>query len=304
MKNKDRVAIVIVNWNTYKLTRSCIVSLNKCVHKNFEIFLVDNNSSDESVEKLKKEFKNLHFILNNKNTGFCKANNQAIEKILSKNTFNFIMLLNSDTEVSPFFIKPLIDRFNSNEQIGAVQPLILNWSDKSSIWKYEGDINRTFGITSHRNKNKIFSDEKMKSYTEWVSGCCIFTTPSIFKEVGLFDEIFFAYYEDVDWSIRLKKQNYLIALSKLSVVYHHESGSSKSSKKQNEGYLSPKSHYYNFRNHIILLRKHKSDYNSLGIVIFQLLKITLFSLYFILRLRKKKFINLWKGVYDGLRVKI
>jgi GT2 family glycosyltransferase len=304
MKNKDRVAIVIVNWNTYKLTRSCIVSLNKCVHKNFEIFLVDNNSSDESVEKLKKEFKDLHFILNNKNTGFCKANNQAIEKILSKNTFNFIMLLNSDTEVSPFFIKPLVDKFKSDEKIGAVQPLILNWSDKSTIWKYEGDINRTFGITSHRNKNKIFLDEKMKSYTEWASGCCIFTTPSIFKEVGLFDEIFFAYYEDVDWSIRLKKQNYLIALSKLSVVYHHESGSLKSSKKQNEGYLSPKSHYYNFRNHIILLRKHKSDYNSLGIVIFQLIKITLFSLYFILRLRKKKFINLWKGVYDGLRVKI
>jgi GT2 family glycosyltransferase len=304
MKNKDRVAIVIVNWNTYKLTRSCIVSLNKCVHKNFEIFLVDNNSSDESVKKLKKEFKDLHFILNNNNTGFCKANNQAIEKILYEKTFNFIMLLNSDTEVSPFFIKPLIDTFKSNEKIGAVQPLILNWSDKSTIWKYEGDINRTFGITSHRNKNKIFLDEKMKSYTEWASGCCIFTTPSIFKEVGLFDEIFFAYYEDVDWSIRLKKQNYLIALSKLSEVYHHESGSSKSSKKQNEGYLSPKSHYYNFRNHIILLRKHKSDYNSLGIVIFQLLKITLFSLYFILRLRKKKFINLWKGVYDGLRVKI
>jgi len=142
MKNKYRVAIVIVNWNTYQLTRSCIVSLNKCVHKNFEIFLVDNNSSDESVEKLKKEFKDLHFILNNENTGFCKANNQAIKKILSENTFNFIMLLNSDTEVSPFFIKPLIDTFKSNEKIGAVQPLILNWSDKSTIWKYEGDINK------------------------------------------------------------------------------------------------------------------------------------------------------------------
>jgi len=304
MKNKDKVAIVIVNWNTYKLTRSCIVSLNKCVHKNFEIFLVDNNSCDDSVEKLKKEFKDLHFILNNKNAGFCKANNQAIKKILSENTFNFIMLLNSDTEVSPFFIKPLIDTFKSNKKIGAVQPLILNWGDKSTIWKYKGDINRTFGITSHRNKNKILSVEKMKSYTEWASGCCIFTTPSIFKEVGLFDEIFFAYYEDVDWSIRLKKQNYLIALSKLSEVYHHESGSSKSLRKHNEGYLSPKSHYYNFRNHIIFLRKHKSDFNSLGIVIFQLLKITQFSLYFMLRLRKKKFINLWKGVYDGLRVKI
>ena len=72
MKNNDKVAIVIVNWNTYKLTRSCIVSLKKCVHKNLEIFLVDNNSSDDSVEKLKKEFKDLHFILNNKNAGFYK----------------------------------------------------------------------------------------------------------------------------------------------------------------------------------------------------------------------------------------
>ena len=304
MRIKDRVAVIIVNWNTYELTRSCIVSLKNCQHNNLEIFLVDNNSNDNSDKKLKKEFKDLHYILNNENTGFCKANNQAIKKILSKNTYDFIMLLNSDTEVSPFFIKPLIDIFNSNEQIGAVQPLILNWNDKSTIWKYEGDINKTFGTTSHRNKNKIFSDEKMKNYTEWISGCCIFTTPSIFREVGLFDEIFFAYYEDVDWSIRLKKHNYLIALSKLSEVYHHESGSSKSLKKQNEGYLSPKSHYYNFRNHIIFLRKHKSDFNSLGIVIFQVLKITLFSSYFILRFRKNKLINLWKGVYDGLRVKI
>ena len=118
------------------------------------------------------------------------------------------------------------------------------------------------------------------------------------------DEVFFAYYEDVDWSIRLKKHNYFTALSKSSIIYHHESGSSNSLKKNNEGYLSPKSHYYNFRNHIIFLRKHKSDFNSLGIVIFQILKITLFSSYFILRFRKKKLINLWKGVYDGLRVKI
>ena len=157
----------------------------------------------------------MNFILNNKNAGFCKANNQAIIKILSENTFNFIMLLNSDTEVSPFFIKPLIDTFKSNKKIGAVQPLILNWGDKSTIWKYEGDINKTFGITSHRHKNKIFSNEKMKSYTEWASGCCILTTPSIFKEVGLFDEIFFAYYEDVDWSIRLKKTKLFNCLVKI-----------------------------------------------------------------------------------------
>lgn len=305
MISKDRVAVIIVNWNTYELTRSCILSLKNCQHNNLEIFLVDNNSNDNSYKKLKKEFKDLHFILNNENTGFCKANNQAIKKILLKNTYDFIMLLNSDTEVSPVFIKPLLDIFNLNKQIGAVQPLILNWSDKSTIWKYEGVLNKFFGTTSHKNKNeKLSVNEKTVEYTEWLSGCCFITTPKVFKKVGLLDEVFFAYFEDVDWSIRLKKHNYFTALSKSSIIYHHESGSSKSLKKNNEGYLSPKSHYYNFRNHIIFLRKHKSDFNSLGIVIFQILKITLFSFYFILRFRKKKLINLWKGVYVGLRVKI
>ena len=80
MRIKDRVAVIIVNWNTYQLTRSCIVSLKNCQHNNLEIFLVDNNSIDNSAKKLKKEFKDLHYILNNENTGFCKANNQAIKK--------------------------------------------------------------------------------------------------------------------------------------------------------------------------------------------------------------------------------
>ena len=78
MISKDRVVVIIVNWNTYELTRSCILSLKNCQHNNLEIFLVDNNSNDNSYKKLKKEFKHLHFILNNENAGFCKANNQAI----------------------------------------------------------------------------------------------------------------------------------------------------------------------------------------------------------------------------------
>ena len=70
------------------------------------------------------------------------------------------MLLNSDTEVSPVFIKPLLDIFNLNKQIGAVQPLILNWSDKSTIWKYEGVLNKFFGTTSHKIRTKNFQSTK------------------------------------------------------------------------------------------------------------------------------------------------
>ncbi len=304
MNLNKKIAIIIINWNTYELTRSCIRSLMNCRYNDLEIFLVDNNSKDNSLGKLKKEFKKINYIINNKNTGFSRANNKVINILLKKN-FDFIMLLNSDTEVSTLFLNPLIETFNSNKLIGAVQPLILNWDDKSTIWKYEGIFNYFFGLTIHKNKRtNIIENLETTMFTDWISGCCFITTPSILKEVGLLDEIYFAYFEDVDWSLRLRKKGYLLALNKNSIIYHHESGSSKSSQKHKEGYLSPKSHYYNFRNHIIFLRKHYKDFNFFGVILYQLFKILLYNSYFIIRFRRKKLINLWKGVYDGLTIKI
>ena len=304
MIKKKKVAIIIVNWNTYELTRSCIRSILNCEYNCIEIFLVDNNSKDQSVYKLKKEFKNINYIINNKNLGFSCANNKAISIVL-KRDFDFIMLLNSDTEVSPLFLNPLIETLSSDKLIGAVQPMILNWSDKSTIWKYEGIFNYFFGLTIHKNKGtKLIENPQTPNLTDWISGCCFITTPSVLREVGLLDEIYFAYFEDVDWSIRLKNCKYLLGLNKNSIIYHHESGSSKTLKKHKEGYLSPKAHYYNFRNHIIFLRKHHKKFNILGSIIYQLFKILFYNSYFIIRFRWKKLINLWKGVYDGLIIKI
>ena len=92
------IAVILVNWNQYELTRSCIISILNCSFQDFEIFLVDNASEDNSLNKLKKEFNHISFIQNKRNLGFTGANNIAIKEAKRKK-FGYIMLLNNDTEV-------------------------------------------------------------------------------------------------------------------------------------------------------------------------------------------------------------
>jgi GT2 family glycosyltransferase len=145
-------------------------------------------------------------------------------------------------------------------------------------------------------------DLKIKTFTEWISGCCILVRVSVVKKVGLLDDRFFAYFEDVDWSIRMTNLGYKLGVVPESIIYHYSSGSSKKNNTSLEGNLSPYVHYLNIRNHIYLIRKH-TFFNSIGSWIFQIQKITSYSIYFILRGRFGKFKMVWRGILDGIKIK-
>ena len=154
MKN-PRVAIVIINWNTYQLTLECLKSLVKCNYKNKTIFLVDNGSHDGSGDKIALEFPKINYIKNATNKGFTGANNIALREIL-KQDFNYALLLNNDTEVKPDFLNHLLDCIESDKTLAAVQPLILNYQNKNTIWNAGGSFNRFFGLSITRKKIKAF----------------------------------------------------------------------------------------------------------------------------------------------------
>jgi GT2 family glycosyltransferase len=124
----------------------------------------------------------------------------------------------------------------------------------------------------------------------------------VIKKVGLLDNRFFAYFEDADWSIRMTNLGYKLGVVPESIVYHHKSGSTKKNNTFNEGYLSPYAHYLNVRNHIYLIKKH-SFFNSIGSWTYQILKITSYSIYFILRGRSGKLKMVWRGLLDGIKFK-
>ena len=172
----------------------------------------------------------------------------------------------------------------------------MNYKNRDSVWSAGGYINKFFGYTS---TNKILN-KNLK--LDWITGCCILLKTDLIKKVGLIDENFFAYYEDVDWSLRIKNLGYSLNLVNKSLVYHHGSKSSKNSSV--EGVLSPKVHYLNFKNHIYLVRKHSYKFNFLGLILYQLFKLFFYSLYFILRFRFEKFKMIYRGLIDGMKIKV
>lgn len=300
---EPKIAIIIINWNTFQLTFNCLKSLEACSYNNKSIFLVDNGSIDGSGDKIALEFPEVNYIKNEKNEGFTGANNLALKAILEQD-FDYVLLLNNDTEVKPNFLSLLEAKMDSDNKLAATQPLILNFKNKDTIWNAGGSFNTFFGLTKTRLKGMIFNPQlNIETSTQWITGCCILVKTSVVKQVGLLDNRFFAYFEDVDWSIRMTNLGYELAVVPESIIYHHTSGSTKKNNASNEGNLSPYAHFLNVRNHIYLIKKH-TFFNTLGSWIYQIVKIFTFSIYFILRGRFVKFKMVWRGLFEGIKIKI
>jgi len=294
----SKVAVIIVNWKKYDITSSCIESILNSTNSNFKIILVDNESDNKKVKNFK--YKNeIEIIQNKKNEGFSKANNIGIDYAL-KNNFDYTILINNDTIVEKNLIEVLLKTAQA-KNLSVLQPLILKYCGKE-IWNAGGRINYFFGnfITRKTVGNSLNSSHEL---TEWLTGCCCLFKTKIFKEIGKLDESFFAYYEDVDFSLRLKKRGYKIGFTSKTHIYHYESFSSISNNSKG-GKLSPYIHYLNIRNHILILKKHSDLFNSFGTRLYQIFKIISYSIYFIFRLRFTKLNMVFKGLLDSNKIKI
>ena len=298
MMINSKVAVIIVNWKKYDITSTCIESILNSTNSNFKIILVDNESDNIKVKNFK--YKNeIKIIQNKKNEGFSKANNIGIDYAL-KNNFDYTILINNDTIVEKNLIEVLL-KTAQTKNFSVVQPLILKYNSKE-IWSSGGRINYFFGnfITRKKLGSSLNSSLEL---TEWFTGCCCLFKTKIFKDIGKLDERFFAYYEDVDFSLRLKKHGYKIGFTSKTQIYHYESFSSLSNKSKG-GKLSPYIHYLNIRNHILILKKHSDLFNSFGTRIYQIFKIISYSIYFIFRLRFTKLNMVYKGLLDSYKIKI
>ena len=298
MMINSKVAVIIVNWKKYDITSSCIESILNSTNSNFKIILVDNESDNKKVKNFK--YRNeIKIIQNKKNEGFSKANNIGIDYAL-KNNYDYTILINNDTIVEKNLIEVLLKTAQA-KNFSVVQPLILNYNGKE-IWNAGGRINYFFGnfITRKKVGNSLNSSHEL---TEWLTGCCCLFKTKIFKEIGKLDESFFAYYEDVDFSLRLKKHGYKIGFTSKTQIYHYESFSSISNNSKG-GKLSPYIHYLNIRNHILILKKHSDLFNPFGTRLYQIFKIISYSIYFIFRLRFTKLNMVYKGLLDSYKIKI
>src|SRR6185437_6497170 len=130
---KPKVSIIVLTWNSYEITRDCLLSLRKVDYPNFEVVLVDNGSADSSPETLAREFPEVTLIRNPKNLGFTGGNNVGMRNVLSRGT-DYVLLLNNDTVVAPDFLAELVEVAESNPRIGVLNPKIYYFEPSDVIW--------------------------------------------------------------------------------------------------------------------------------------------------------------------------
>ncbi len=242
------VDIVLVNYNGYKDTIECIESIFHSIYKNVNIIIVDNHSTDNSIEEIKKikmncfnyvmvtydsknkkynynskknHYNNVVLISSDKNGGFGYANNVAFEFSKRYLKSSYCWILNNDTIVDKNAISNLVNmiKLNKNVMIGAT---IIEYYNKKVIQRIAGNYYYPFfGFVKSFNKSKKIQDlDKIKPKFNYLTGCSIFTSYKVINEIGGFDERYFLYSEDKDLCKSAEKKKIKLVWCKNAIIYH------------------------------------------------------------------------------------
>ncbi|MDP3948293.1 MAG: glycosyltransferase family 2 protein [bacterium] len=220
---KMSTSVIIPNWNGSELLKDCLNSLAEQTFKNFEIILVDNGSTDNSLEYVKNHFPQVRVISLEKNFGFAKAINEGVK---ASNT-EYVVFLNNDTSVDKDWLKSLILCADSHPEVISVNSKLLNFYDKKIIDGVGILINEVGQARSigwqEKDKNQYNSEQYIFGAT---GGASLFRRDDLIK-VGLFDERYFMYSEEVDFSFRAQFLGYKSIFCPEAVVYHKHKATSK-----------------------------------------------------------------------------
>ena len=206
---KPMVSIIIVNFNGKHYLESCLSSLTKIDYDNLEIIVVDNNSTDGTIEFLVQNYPSVITLKLDQNYGFAKPNNMAAK--IAKG--DLLLFLNNDTEVTPTFVSELVDVLLNDEQIAICQSLLLKPNGEMDS---SGDFIDKIGIV-YNSKEKINEIREISS----ARGASMIIRKKIFEELHGFDEKFFVSFEDVDLGWRSWIRGYKVVINPKSVVYHY-----------------------------------------------------------------------------------
>jgi len=310
-----KVAIIILNWNGWKDTIECLESVFRNTYPNYQVILVDNGSTDGSMEKIKAwadgkqkvltpEFRHplyhlshpplikpipyiyhnreeaerggdialeekvtkewqeqkksnskelnptsvypLIFIQTGENLGFAGGNNVGIRYTLKKDEYYYILLLNSDTVIKPNFLNELVEYYDNSTGICA--PIIFKYYEPNEMWSSGGELNIFTGVYA----NIATKVKEKQRETNFITGCCWLIKQKLFKKIGLLDDAYFLYSEDVDFCYRLKRAGYKLKIIPSSSIFHKIS--------KTTGVGSPLMFYYFHRSKLMFICK---NYNGI-----------------------------------------
>jgi hypothetical protein len=253
------ISIITINYNQAELTRQFLESARKLTYPNYEVIVVDNASAQplrEIIDPTNYPF--LRLIRTETNLGFTGGNNVGMEAARG----DYFFIVNNDTELTPTLLDELLKPFGQTKQIGVVCPKI-RFYDSPQLVQYAGysPINLYTGTATAIGYNQVDDGRFDQPHaTYFAHGCAMLVRRAVVEQVGRFAERFFLYYEELDWSQRIRNAGYLIYYQPSATILHKESGS--------VGQQSPLRTYYLTRNRILFMRRHGSIVQRLVFYLF------------------------------------
>lgn len=252
----SKTAVVILNWNGKNFLEEFLPTLIKNT-SNADVIVADNQSIDDSVSFLATNFPDIQVILNDENGGFAKGYNDALKKIEGK--YDYYVLINSDIEVTPNWLNPLVQLLDENTAIAGAQPKVRSFHRK----EYFEHAGASGGFVDKNYypfcRGRIF-DEVEKDVGQydnqkevfWTTGACMIVRSIVYHEIEGLDEDFFAHMEEIDFCWRAKKRGYSFYVEPKSTVYHVGGGTL--------NYENPRKTYLNFRNSLYTIHKNHEGF--------------------------------------------
>ncbi len=248
MKNDGKISIILVNWNGLKDTLKCLDSLTKLNYINYEIILVDNGSSDDSVKVIKEKFPDIHLIETKKNLGFAGGNNVGIKKAL-ENKSDYVFLLNNDTVVDKNICMNFVSFIKNNKKAGILGARIYKMDSEDYIDHQGGKWNAEKAEFDSYNSKSIDNLQDNKQ-VDYVTGCAFFIKKEVVDKIGFLEENFFLMWEETDYCYRAKNFGFEIWAIPSAIVWHKVSSSFIGGK--------PHTHYYWWRNRLLWINRNLS----------------------------------------------
>lgn len=217
---EPKVSIVLLNWNGLRDTIECLRSIYNQDYQNFDLIVIDNASTDNSVEVIKKEFPDITIIENEKNFGYTGGNNKGIE-VSRKTDAEYIWLLNNDTIVASEALKIMVEYAELSEQVGIVSPKVVQKGKNFEQIYFGTYINTDLMIKKNfTSREELTKIDKVEPERICLWGTSLLLKRNLVEKIGYFDDRFFAYYEDMDYSLRSIQAGFLNKVAINAVVYH------------------------------------------------------------------------------------
>jgi len=276
-----KIAVVILNWNGEALLEQYLPSVMDH-SKGATVFLADNASTDGSVTFVKENYPEITIIQNNENGGFAKGYNDALKHVDA----DIYCLLNSDVEVTPKWLDPILKTFEEHPETAIIQPKILDLL-KPNYFEYAGAAGGFIDQLGYPFcRGRIFQslEEDHGQYNDtteifWATGACMFIRKKVYDDLGGFDEDYFAHQEEVDLCWRAQNEGYKVYYVGTSEVFHL-GGSTLSN-------MNPKKTYLNFRNSLFSITKNLPRRKALVLILIRLLLDGIAAIRFILQGKSK-----------------